>query len=84
MHHGKAIVCGANATTPFQSTAVCVFLPTASGTITINKVLAGVTTALLSGFAVTAGVWVDLGFYVGPQGGDIVTAGGAAGTLVTN
>lgn len=85
MHAGLPVVCAANATTQFQGTAVCRFLPTISGNITIQRTSpTGAVTIILNAMPVVAGVWVDLGFRVGQEGGQIITAGAAAGTLVTN
>ena len=67
----------ADSTNTLQSGALGGFFAVTAGTITINSNGA----AILSAFPVAAGSVTPLPFYVGPNGGTFVTAGGASGTL---
>lgn len=84
-HYGKAVVCPANTATPFAGNAVCHFIASISGTISISYTPeSGTPIVLASAIVVTAGQWLNLSFYVYHLGGTITTAGGAAGTLITD
>lgn len=84
---GHPTICPVNSTTNFGGSGVCLFLAVTAGTITIQDVrlIGGTPTQviLLGPYPVTAGSWTPLDFYVNHLGGQIVTAGGASGTLVT-
>lgn len=79
--HGTPVVIASGETKEFNKSIITGFVCTASGTITINKIVEGVEIPVLDGLAVTAGDYVDLPFKLGNLRFNIVSAG-AAGTLV--
>lgn len=79
-------VVAANATVNFNSSAVGNFLAVTAGTITIvaNAADGKEETTILNAFPVAAGADYDIRLFVGKNGGRVVAAGGASGTLGTN
>lgn len=79
-------VVAANATVEFDSSAVGNFLAITAGTITLvaNPADLKPETTILAAFPVTAGTVYDIRLFVGKNGGRVVAAGGASGTLGTN
>lgn len=79
----QPIVVGANSTVTIHSNQVGGFLCTASGTITLVAAASDgkPQTTLLNAFAVTAGVYYPLPFFLGAQGGTFTTASSGAGLL---
>lgn len=69
---------GVNATVPVASQGIGGFLAITSGTVTINFADGA---AAISAFPVTAGNWYFMPFYIGQNGGTVITAGGASGVL---
>lgn len=80
---GNPILVGAGATVEFSSSCLVGFLCTTSGSITINRLSADGSTTLVNALAVTAGQWVDIPMVIGTGRGQVVSAGGAIGTLLT-
>lgn len=75
------LIVGAGATVAIKRPSIGGFLCTTSGTITIVRNNAdGTTTTLVNALAVTAGLWVEIPFYLGAQGGSITSAS-AVGVL---
>lgn len=73
----------ASATTPINTTAIGGLLCTGAGTFTINGTTdQGVPFQVVS-FTGVAGTWYDLPFFIGANGGNVVTGVGATGTLAT-
>lgn len=73
---------GAGATVKFTSNSIGGFLCVTSGSITVTAVDDfGNSVTVVPVTAVTAGTWLPLPFYLGTQGGTIVSSGGAVGVL---
>lgn len=77
------VVIGADSTTNVTSNAVGGFLCSAAGNITLvaNPQDGKPATTILASFAVQAGVYYPLPFYLSSNGGVFTTTGGAAGVL---
>ncbi len=77
------IVVGANSTVTIHGNNIGGFLCTATGTITLvaNAADGKPQTTLLNAFAVTAGIYYPLPFYLGRNGGTFTTASSGAGLL---
>ena len=76
------LIVGVNSTVQITGSRVGGFLPTVTGTAAlVRRNEDGTTTTIFTGLAVTAGVWVDIPFYLSSHGGTFTTAGGAAGVL---
>ena len=69
----------ANSTVKVVGQAIGGFICTVDGTL---DVLNYAGTALLDDLPVVAGIYYPLPIYLGPNGGSVVLAGGAAGTLL--
>lgn len=72
------IVVGVDTTVIFTSKLVGGFLAKTSGTVTVVD---SAGTTIVNAVPVTAGVYTPMPFYIGANGGNITTAGGASGTL---
>lgn len=73
----------ASSTAPIKTTAIGGLFCTGAGTFTINGYNdQGVLFQIVS-FTGVAGTWYDLPFFIGANGGNIVTGAGATGTLAT-
>lgn len=79
-------VVAANATVEFDSSVAGKFLAVTAGTITVvaNQADGKPETTILNAFPVAAGEFYDLELFVGKNGGRLVAAGGASGTLGVN
>lgn len=71
----------ASATTPILSQNIGGFFATGAGTVTINGTTDLGAPFVVISFTTTANTWYELPFYIGPQGGSIVTGVGATGVL---
>jgi S-formylglutathione hydrolase FrmB len=79
----QPLVLVASATTPINTPAIGGLFCTGAGTFTINGLNEqGVLTQIVS-FAGIANTWYDLPFFIGSNGGNVVTGAGATGTLAT-
>lgn len=72
-------VVGANATVDITNEQVGGFICIASGTITISRRNG---TVLVNALPVTAGIYYPIPMFIGINGGTLVAAGGASGTLL--
>lgn len=74
---------GANSTVNITGSNIGGFLCTASGTITLVANASGgkPQITLLTAFAVTAGIYYPLPFFLGNNGGTFTTASSAAGLI---
>lgn len=77
------VVIAANTTNAITNNAIGGFLCTVSGTVTLvaNPQDGKAAVTILSAFAVTAGVYYPMPFYLSSNGGIFTTAGGGAGVL---
>lgn len=73
----------ASATTPINTSAIGGLFCTGAGTFTINGTTDAGTPYVVVSFTGTANTWYDLPFFIGSNGGTIVTGVGATGTLAT-
>lgn len=74
----RTIILPVNSTTTFQADSLGGFACKTGGNITVTSFEGEL---ILDAFPVVAGVYHPLPFFVSQQGGVIVTAGGASGTL---
>lgn len=75
------LVLAANATTPILASSVGGLFCTGGGTFTINSVTEQGTVTQVVSFTGVANTWYFLPFYLGANGGNVVTGAGATGTL---
>ena len=68
-----------NSTRALTGPSIGGFICVTTGTLTVND---SAGTAILSAFPVTAGNSYRIPMYVGQNGGSVVLAGGASGTLL--
>lgn len=73
----------ASATTPINTSAIGGLFCTGAGTFTINGTDDKGSTYVVVSFTGAANTWYDLPFFIGINGGTIVTGAGATGTLAT-
>lgn len=73
----------ASATAPIRSTSVGGFFATGAGTVTINGTDDQGNAIVIVSFTAAANTWYELPFYIGTNGGTIVTGVGATGVLAT-
>lgn len=71
----------ASATTPINNQNIGGFFATGAGTVTINGTTDLGAPFVVVSFTATANTWYSLPFYIGPNGGTIVTGVGATGVL---
>lgn len=75
------LIVPASATTPILAQNIGGFFATGAGTVTINGTTDLGAPITIVSFTATANTWYSLPFYIGPNGGTIVTGVGATGTL---
>lgn len=77
------LVVGVNATIRVTNQSVAGFICQTTGTITLASLVSDGQPALtiLNAFPVTAGIYYPMPLYLGQNGGNFTTAGGASGTL---
>ena len=76
------LLVGAGETVSITSDTVGGFLATATGTITITRNNDnGTTTVVVNAVPVTTGLWTEIPFYLGKNGGSVTSGAGAVGTL---
>lgn len=73
----------ASATTLIKTTSIGGFFSTGTGTVTINGTDDQGNAVVIVAFTAAANTWYDLPFYIGTNGGTIVTGVGATGVLAT-
>lgn len=71
----------ASATTPILAQNIGGFFATGAGTVTINGTTDLGAPVVIVSFTATANTWYTLPFYIGPNGGTIVTGVGSTGVL---
>lgn len=71
----------ASATTPIRAQNIGGLFCTGAGTFTINGTTDLGQSVQIVSFTATANTWYDLPFYIGPNGGNIVSGVGAKGVL---
>ena len=77
------LVLPANATTTLVNSSIGGLFCTGGGTFTINALTEQGALVPVVSFTGVAGTWYFLPFYLGANGGNIVTGAGATGTLAT-
>ena len=73
----------ASTTAPIKSTSIGGFFCTGAGTVTINGTDDQGNSVVIVAFTGAANTWYDLPFYIGTNGGTIITGVGATGVLAT-
>lgn len=73
----------ASDTAPIKSTSIGGFFCTGAGTVTINGTDDQGNAIVIVAFTAVANTWYALPFYIGTNGGTIVTGTGATGVLAT-
>jgi hypothetical protein len=79
MHYPLAVP--ASATTPIRANNIGGLFCTGAGTFTINGTDDQGNSIVIVAFTGAANTWYELPFWIGANGGSIVTGVGAAGTL---